>query len=276
MNNLVKRTLTGLVFLVVMVFGTIWDRTVFGALFLIILYSALREFYTITLGQRYHIQQKLGLLTAVTAFILVAAVQFFGWESRLILLALFPLLLIPVSCIFFPEREGFSDVALIYAGLGYIAVPVCLSPMFVMDGPVFDGWRLLTLFVIIWTSDVGAYCIGSLLGQKSGARKLAPEISPKKSWCGFWGGLSFSIAAALVMWRLGWLPYSLLHSAALGVVICLGGVCGDLFESQWKRSCGVKDSGDSIPGHGGMLDRFDSSLIGIPLGIIYLAAFGLL
>ena len=84
MNNLLKRTLAGLVFLVVMVFGTIWDRTLFGALFLIILYTALREFYTMTLGQRYSIQQKIGLLTAITAFILITASQFFGWEARLI------------------------------------------------------------------------------------------------------------------------------------------------------------------------------------------------
>ena len=73
MNNLLKRTLAGLVFLVVMVFGTIWDRTLFGALFLIILYVALREFYTMTLGQRYYMQQKIGMLTAVAAFILTAA-----------------------------------------------------------------------------------------------------------------------------------------------------------------------------------------------------------
>lgn len=276
MNNLLKRTLAGLVFLVVMVFGTIWNRTLFGALFLIILYTALREFYTMTLGQRYSIQQKIGLLTAITAFLLIAASQFFGWEARLILLALFPLLLIPVSCIFFPEREGYSDVALIYAGLGYIALPICLSPLLVMDGPVFDGWKLLPLFIIIWVSDVGAYCVGSILGQKAGARKLAPEISPNKSWWGFWGGLVFSVVVALVMWRLGWLPYSWIHSVMLGIVICLGGVCGDLFESEWKRCCRVKDSGNSIPGHGGMLDRFDSSLIGIPLGVIYLLAFGLI
>ncbi len=276
MNNLLKRTLAGLVFLVVMVFGMIWDRTLFGALFLIILYTALREFYTMTLGQRYYMQQKIGILTAVAAFILIAAARFFGWDARLLLLVLFPLLLIPVSCIFFPEREGFSDVGLIYAGLGYIALPVCLSPLLVMDGLVFDGWRLLPLFIIIWVSDVGAYCIGSVLGRKPGAKKLAPEISPKKSWWGFWGGLVFSAAVSIAMWKLGWLPYSWIHSAMLGIVICLGGVCGDLFESEWKRNCGVKDSGNCIPGHGGMLDRFDSSLVGIPLGVVYLAAFGLL
>ena len=276
MNNFIQRTVTGIVFLVVMVFGTIWDRTLFGALFLIVLYVALREFYTISLGQRYVLQQKIGLLSAITAFIITAGVRLYGLAPGYLALIPLPLLLIPVSCIFFREREGFGDVALIYAGLGYVALPICLAPLLVMDGDVFDGWRLLPLFIIIWVSDVGAYCTGTLLGQKEGARKLAPEISPKKSWWGFWGGLAFSAAASLVLCRLGWLPYGWIHSIALGLVVCLWGVCGDLFESEWKRSCGVKDSGTAIPGHGGMLDRFDSSLVGIPLGVMYLVIFGLI
>ncbi len=276
MKNLISRTLSGIIFLVVMVFGVIWDRTLFGALFLLILYVALREFYTISLGQRYVIQQKIGLLTAVAAFVLVAGVEFFALDPRYLTLLLLPLMLLPLSCIFFPEREGFADVAIVYGGLGYIALPICLAPLLVMDGEVFDGWLLLSLFIIIWASDIGAYCIGTLLGQKPDSRKLAPEISPKKSWWGLGGGVFFSLIAAFVLGFLGWLPYSWLHLFMLGTVVCLGGVCGDLFESEWKRSCKVKDSGTAIPGHGGMLDRFDSSLVGIPLGVVYLALFSLI
>ncbi len=276
MKNLISRTFTGIIFLVVMVFGTIWDRTLFGALFLLILYVALREFYTISLGQRYVIQQKIGLLTAVASFVLVAGVRCFSLDPHCLPLLLLPLLLLPLSCIFFPEREGFGDVAIVYGGLCYIALPICLSPLIVMDGPVFDGWPLLSLFIIIWASDVGAYCIGTLLGQKPDSRKLAPMISPKKSWWGVGGGVAFSLIAAFVLFRLGWLPYDWYHCLALGALVCLGGICGDLYESEWKRSCNVKDSGTAIPGHGGMLDRFDSSLVGIPLGVVYLVLFGLL
>lgn len=276
MKNLISRTITGIIFLAVMVFGIIWDRTLFGALFLLILYVALREFYTISLGQRYALQQKIGLFTAVAAFVLVAGYRFFGLDPHWLTLLLLPMMLLPLSCIFFPEREGFGDVAIVYGGLGYIALPICLAPFIVMDGPVFDGWLLLSLFIIIWTSDVGAYCVGTLLGQRPGAHKLAPEISPKKSWWGLGGGVFFSLIVAFVLGSLGWLPYAWYHCLALGAVVCLGGVCGDLYESQWKRSCNVKDSGKAIPGHGGMLDRFDSSLVGIPLGVIYLVIFGLL
>ena len=135
---------------------------------------------------------------------------------------------------------------------------------------------MLSLFILIWMSDVGAYCVGTALGQRPDARKLAPSISPKKSWWGFWGGVFFCVAAAVGLHFLTWLPFGLLHCIALGVIVSVAGVCGDLFESMWKRHFGVKDSGNCIPGHGGMLDRFDSSLVAIPLACVYLTLTGLL
>ena len=276
MSNFWIRTLTGIAFLAVMVFGLIWDRTLFGCLFVIILVVALQEFYQMALGRRFLLQQKLGLATGALAFILVAGHCFYGWDLRWLVTALIPLLLIPVSCLLLSSREGFADLTYIYAGLLYIALPVCLSPLLMMDGEVFDGWLLLSLFILIWMSDVGAYCIGTAFGQRPGARRLAPEISPKKSWWGFWGGVVLCVAAAVGLHFLTWLPFPLVHCIAVGVIISVGGVCGDLFESMWKRHFGVKDSGKCIPGHGGMLDRFDSSLVAIPMACVYLSLFGLL
>lgn len=276
MNNFWIRTLTGIAFVAVMVFGLIWDRTLFGALFVIILWVALQEFYRMGLGTRFPFQQKLGLVAGAAAFLLVAGHFFYGWDLRWLVLALLPLLLIPFTVPFLPSREGFSDLAIIYAGLLYIALPICLSPMLVMDGEVFDGWLLLSFFILIWASDVGAYCIGTLFGQRPNARKLAPEISPKKSWWGVWGGLGLCILAAVGLHFLTWLPYGLGHCIVLGFIISIGGLSGDLFESMWKRHFGVKDSGKCIPGHGGMLDRFDSSLVAIPLASMYLVLIELL
>ena len=276
MSNFWVRTLTGIVFLAVMVFGLIWDRAVFGALFVIILWVALQEFYRMALGTRFLFQQKLGLVTGALAFLLVACHCFYGWSLHLLPLVLVPLLLIPASCLLLPSREGFGDLSYIYAGLLYIALPVSLSPLLMMDADVFDGWLLLSFFILIWVSDVGAYCIGTAFGQREGARKLAPSISPKKSWWGFWGGLAFCVGAAVGLHFLTWLPFPLVHCIALGLIVGVGGVCGDLFESMWKRQFGVKDSGKCIPGHGGMLDRFDSSLVAIPLACVYLTLFGLL
>ena len=106
MNNFLLRTVTGVVFLLVMVFGLIWDRTIFGALFLFILYFALNEFYTISLQKRYYLQQKLGLLAGILAFLLVAAHCFFGLDARWIFLSLLPLLLIPMTSVFHGVPEG--------------------------------------------------------------------------------------------------------------------------------------------------------------------------
>lgn len=259
-----------------MVFGLIWDRTVFGALFLIVLCVSLQEFYAMTLGSRFFMQQKLGMLAGVAAFLFVACHRFYGLDIHWLILVLLPLLLIHVTAIFSDERDDFGNISYIYAGLLYIALPITLSPFIVMDGNVFDGWLLLSFFILIWVSDIGAYCFGTLFGQKSDSAKLAPEISPKKSWWGFWSGLVLCIAGAVALHFMGWLPFTIWHSIALGAIISITGVAGDLFESQWKRYCHVKDSGNCIPGHGGMLDRFDSSLVAIPTACVYLSIFGLL
>jgi len=268
MSNFWTRTLVGIVFLVVMVFGLIWDRTLFGALFAVILWMALQEFYRMALGSRFPFQQK--LVAGTLAFLLVASHYFYGWSLDWLVLPFLALLLIPVTSLFLPSREGFADLTYIYTGLLYIALPITLSPLLVMDGDVYDGWMLLSFFILIWVSDVGAYCVGSTLGQRPDARRLAPSISPKKSWWGFGGGLVFCVAAAIGLHYLTWLPFGLGHCIAIGVIMAAAGTAGDLFESIWKRHFGVKDSGKCIPGHGGMLDRFDSSLVAIPMACIYL------
>ena len=276
MSNFWTRTLSAIVFTIVMVFGLIWDRGIFACLFVTILVVALHEFHTMALGKRFRMQQVLGQLAGGVAFLAVALHCFYGVDLRWLTVALIPLLLIPVSCLLLPSREGFGDLSILYVGLLYIALPITLAPLVMMDGEVFDGWQMLSLFIIIWLSDVGAYCLGTAFGQGPKARKLAPTISPKKSWVGFISGIVFGVGAAVGLYYLGWLQYGLGHCIALGVIVTAGGVAGDLYESMWKRHFGVKDSGKCIPGHGGMLDRFDSSLVAIPLAYIYLAVIDLL
>ncbi len=140
----------------------------------------------------------------------------------------------------------------------------------------FSGKLLLCIYVMIWSSDVGAYCTGSLLGQKAGSRKLAPNISPNKSWAGFWGGLAFTVAASLILHYFGMLSFPAMHCLIIAVIVHCAGVCGDLAESKFKRRCGVKDSGTLIPGHGGLLDRLDSSMAAIPAAFLYMLILKLL
>ena len=276
MNNLLKRTIFGALYLVVMVFGIIWDRAIFTALFAFILMVGLREFYAMGLGRRYIVQQKIATLCAILAYLNLAYRCFFGGQMDLWWVPMLLMFAIPVSTVFVREFEDFSSFGLIYAGLGYVALPIVLLPLVMMDGEVFDGWLLLSFFIIIWASDVGAYCVGTLLGQKSDSRKLAPAISPKKSWWGVAGGVLLGIGASALLGYLTWMPFPMIHCLALGFLVSAAGITGDLFESMWKRHFHVKDSGSLIPGHGGMLDRIDSSLVAIPLAYVYLLAFSLI
>ena len=129
----------------------------------------------------------------------------------------------------------------------------------------------LSVFIFLWTNDTGAYCSGSLLGK----HKLFERISPKKSWEGSIGGAVFVTIAAVI---IGYLEngegsqgtLSIAQWIGMGLVVVFFGTWGDLVESLFKRTLGIKDSGTILPGHGGMLDRFDSSLMALPAVVIYL------
>lgn len=276
MSNFWVRTISGIVFLAVMTAGMLLDATGFGALFLFIMYFCLDEFLGITMGRRWPLQQKLSIAAAEVAYLLVIAYCFFGLPVRFLSLSIVLLLVLALSIVMSRSHENVEDTSFAYMGVLYVGLPFILAPLMVSGGGEFRGFVLFNVFVIIWCSDVGAYCLGTLFGQKPASRKLAPSISPKKSWWGFWGGVVLAIAAASVLHFVGWMQYPLVHCLALGALISVSGVCGDLIESVWKRRYGVKDSGHIIPGHGGMLDRFDSALLAIPAAFVYLAAFGLL
>lgn len=281
MNNLAKRTIFGALFVVVMTFCIVFDRITYFCLFWMIMLYGMREFFNISIGESMKLQRGLAIICALAGFLAVYCLECFPkvpatLVSVFVSCCFLLLLFIPVSCIFRQNHEDHGNLAHIYAALLYIALPIALSPKLVMDCEIYDGWMLLSLFIIIWMSDVGAYCIGTAFGQKPDSKKLAPSISPKKSWWGFWGAVVFGTAAAVGLHYLTWLPFTLGHCIAVGAIVSVGAVCGDLVESMWKRYFHVKDSGNAIPGHGGVLDRFDSSLIAIPLASIYLSLFGLI
>lgn len=161
----------------------------------------------------------------------------------------------------------------------YIALPFAMVNVLafrgVGNGVVYNYLAPLSIFVFLWTNDTGAYLSGSLFGK----HKLFPRVSPGKSWEGsIGGGLLVLLVAALV----GMYQNSDMHETAteliltvpqwmgLGLVVVLFGTWGDLVESLFKRTIGIKDSGNILPGHGGMLDRFDSSLMAFPAAVIYL------
>ena len=123
--------------------------------------------------------------------------------------------------------------------------------------------------IIIWSSDVGAYLFGMAFGQKHG-HKLFPSISPKKSWEGYFGGLALSLAAGWCVGYFSMVDYPWYHCLILALLVNISSTIGDLVESQLKRNFGVKDAGSIMPGHGGLLDRFDGALLAFPVSVLYI------
>lgn len=275
MNNTVKRSVSGTVFLAVMVCGLLLNAYLFAALFLALMCGMMAEFFGMTLGKEYRLPAVLAVIAGITLFVTLFLHCSSGLSARYAAFTILPMLLLMGVSLFVGNKDTFMKISHIYCGILYIAVPVACSNMLVFGNQTFSGLLLLCFFVIIWMSDVGAFVFGISLGQKYGG-KMCPEISPKKSWIGFWGGMLSSVLSAFVINRTGLMAYPLVHCLALAALMHVAGVFGDLFESQWKRCFDLKDSGSLIPGHGGLLDRFDSALMAIPAGALYLLFTGLL
>ncbi|MBO4341374.1 MAG: phosphatidate cytidylyltransferase [Bacteroidales bacterium] len=274
MNTTVKRTLSGTVFLGVMLAGLLFHPALYAVLFICMSCGMLVEFYRITMGKRYMLSRILAIVLGGATFMALFGITGYGLPNKLVGISALLLLAIMISTLFEKDRSDFSITSYIYTGLLYIAVPLALANFVVFRGGSFNGVLMVAFFCIIWAGDVGAYCFGMLFGQKGG-KKLFPSISPKKSWAGFWGGLFLAAVASVILFFTGLFPFPWWHCLLLAVIMNVLGVFGDLFESQWKRSFSVKDSGDIIPGHGGLMDRFDSAIFAIPAGFIYLAINGL-
>ena len=276
MNNFVKRTISGIGFAAIMLAAFLTNKFIFGAVMLFALIVMMWEFLRMTCGKEYRYSQILSIVAGVTLFTLVYLYRGFNFPGRLVILAFVPVFILMINSLYVKDKSRFNKFANLYTAIIYIAVPwsVLNFAAFSAEGD-FNGMLLLCFFAIIWGSDVGAYLFGITLGQKYG-KKLFPSISPKKSWIGFWGGLATAVGVAIALHYVGLFRFDLIHCIFMGVLLCVAGVYGDLIESQWKRHYNVKDSGNLIPGHGGLLDRFDSALIAIPIGIIYLVVMNVL
>ncbi len=276
MNNFIKRTISGIGFVAIMLAAFLTNKYVFGTVMLLSLIIMMKEFLKMTCGKNYWFSQILSILAGATLFVLTFLFKAFNFPGKLVILAFVPVFILMINSLYVKDKSRFDKFSNLYAALVYIAVPwsVLNFAVFNSEGD-FNGILLLCFFAIIWATDVGAYMFGITLGQKYG-KKLFPSISPKKSWIGFWGGLVTAVAVAVLLHYTGIFRFDLIHCICISLLLSVAGVYGDLIESQWKRHYEVKDSGSLIPGHGGLLDRFDSALIAIPIGIIYLVVMNVL
>ena len=283
MNNFFKRTISGVGFAAIMLAALLTNKYIYGAVMLFALVVMMWEFLKMTCGKEYRYSQLLSIFAGATLFTLVWLYRGLNFPGRLVILAFVPVIILMINSLYVKDKSRFNKFANLYTAIIYIAVPWSVVNFAAFDATnEFNGMLLLSFFAIIWGSDVGAYLFGITLGQKYG-KKLFPSISPKKSWIGFWGGILMAIAISIGLYFTGIFPittgnprFDLIHCIAIAILIDCAGVYGDLIESQWKRHYDVKDSGTIIPGHGGLLDRFDSALIAIPTGIIYLVAWDVL
>lgn len=181
-----------------------------------------------------------------------------------------------ISELYAGGENAIGDWAHTMLGQMYIALPFSTINVLAFNATmggqtVYNYIVPLCVFIFLWTNDTGAYCSGSLFGK----HKLFPRVSPGKSWEGSIGGAILVLVAAAVAYHFfpqigNELQLSLLEWMGLGLVIVVFGTWGDLVESLFKRTLGIKDSGNILPGHGGMLDRFDSSLMAMPAAVVYL------
>lgn len=269
MSNLLKRS----------IFGTLFLAVTVGCLLCPCGYAALMSFVTVVSsiellrmlvpGARYQREKVLVIVACTASFILSFCCFAFGMAPQFILLAFLPLLFASILLLFDCASDYDFPAGIFYPAL-YVALPICCSLFLAFPGGQFTGNLILGLFILIWCSDVGAYCFGMMLGQRSGSRKLFPALSPKKSWAGAIGGAVCALLAAFAVAYLFDTPVSPVHWVVIALLVSTVGVFGDLFESLLKRHAGIKDSGNIIPGHGGMLDRYDDILFLFPTIVAYL------
>jgi len=278
MNEFQKRTLFGALYIICVVGSILWSPIAFSTLFWIICVLAVDEFHRLVGSSG---MLRIGAFIATTAlwtlaqwFLLSPVISkdqpswgiFFG-------LAYAPLLLIwMLDEIWNHSGRPVQNWGNLLCSQAMIALPLCSMSMLMK----IDKWLLLALFVLIWINDTGAYCVGSLTAKRpQGNHKMAPHVSPKKSWEGLIGGIVFTLIGSLVLLACGWFDriaqggWTILLVLLFGILVSAFGTMGDLMESLLKRSVGVKDSGVFLPGHGGVLDRFDSILLAAPVITAY-------
>jgi phosphatidate cytidylyltransferase len=267
LNNFFQRLFTGIGYIALMIGLILAGKYFYGILFLIITVLTLYEFYRLFDGTSYAVAKISGLaaggLIFIISFLFFSGLAAITIGSLVILLVLF----LFIAEIYGKKENPFLSLSVMILGLFYVAVPFSLSAflVFPQSDRQYTSGILLGLLILIWLYDTGAYVFGMLLGR----HRLFERISPKKSWEGAIGGTVVTIVLGYWMdffvpslTRIDWLVFSLLVSVL--------GVYGDLFESFLKRKAGVKDSGNLMPGHGGILDRMDSILFIIPASVAYL------
>ncbi len=266
MKDIYIRTITGVFFIIAVIGSVLLHPLAFFGVMFVFTFIGLNEFFLLS-GLKD--SRKKNVAYYLFGMLIYSLVGLIGLGYVDIIFSYLLLLLFPVTIIlelFRKENPGWRRIGIYYTGWFYVAIPfglLCTLFLTPASENYFIG-ILIGLFVIIWSSDVFAYLTGSMIGK----HKLFERLSPKKTWEGSIGGLLFALLAAYIL-SIIYNQLSLVEWMILAVIIVIAGTLGDLSESFLKRQAGVKDSGKLLPGHGGILDRFDATLFATPFVFVY-------
>ena len=282
MNNFVARTITGILFVATIVVCFL-NPTAMIFLFALVTGLTVWEFTGLVNDRPWVTVNRFISTVAGVYFFLAMAGTCSGFTSSTVFIPyLITIVYLLIAELYAKQEDPIHDWAYTMMSQMYVVLPFSLLNMLAFraapEGIMYIYTLPLSVFVFLWVNDTGAYCCGSLFGK----HKLFPRISPGKSWEGSVGGGVSVLAAAALVWYLtdsydmNPTGMSMWEWMGLGLVVVVFGTWGDLVESLFKRTLGIKDSGNILPGHGGMLDRFDSSLLAIPAAVVYLFSITLL
>ena len=281
MKNFIVRTITGIIFVAAVVASFLRPEAMV-LLFSIVTGLTVWEF-TGLVNQRPDVTVNRFISTVAAVYFFYAMTYFCSdiyagvAKSVVFIPYLVTIIYLLVAELYLKQKDPIQDWAYTMLAQMYIALPFSLLNVLAFNATnqgvvAFNTLLPLSVFVFLWGNDSGAYCCGSLLGR----HKLFPRISPGKSWEGSIGGAVFVLVAAWAISSfLDGQMLTLPEWLGLGLTVVVFGTWGDLVESLFKRTLGIKDSGNILPGHGGMLDRFDSSLLAIPAAVVYLYTLSL-
>jgi len=272
LKKLVTSTITGIVLVLVMLTSILVSKYSYAFLFLIILFDGLNEYFKLLITYNLKPNQVFGYLISVLLFGMTFLIAQ-GHLQTQVLFAIFPILLSVIAAELYRKKEQpLENIASTFFSIIYLAIPISLVNFLVFpetqSAIIYSPKIVIALFVLIWIYDSGAYLVGVSIGK----HRLFERISPKKSWEGAIGGTLFAIAAGYVI--AGFIPeIQLTHWIFISILTVISATFGDLSESMLKRYFGIKDSGTILPGHGGILDRFDSLLFAAPTIVMFLKIF---
>lgn len=276
-KNLITRSITGILFVAIMVTSFLQSFNMI-VVFALITGLATWEFTGLVNEYKHvNVNRCITTVAGVYFFLAVAGVNSGAIQTNAVFVPyLLTIIYLFISGLYTKSSDSVNDWAYTMLSQMYIALPLSTINVIAFrqaaDGLNYYYYLLpLSIFIFLWTNDTGAYCTGSLFGK----HKLFPRISPAKSWEGSIGGGLLVLIVASVMYYIesqgeNLSGLNLIEWLGLGLVVVVFGTLGDLVESLLKRTLGIKDSGNILPGHGGILDRFDSSFMAIPASVVYL------